>query len=171
MPSFTFPTVGPLCLSSPPTRYGRSVSRTIGIFRCARHEYLWWTANRPSRSSSFHFSPIPCNLPLRFVSRLSRHVGQAGSVSCPPPWLWFSVSTPHPLTITARRQLALKFPSYPRKYMPRFCSIRNAISFVPLVPYVPLVPLAERPQPIFHTLRGEKFVVRHGTKWSAVSHN
>ena len=55
----------------------------------------------------FRLPPIPCKLPLRFVSRLSRRVGLAGSVSRPSPGLWFSVSTPHPLTFTTRKQLAL----------------------------------------------------------------
>jgi len=56
---------------------------------------------------AFTLSPIPCKLHLRFVSRLSRRVGQAGSNSRPSPGLWFYVSTPHLLTITTRRQLAL----------------------------------------------------------------
>jgi hypothetical protein len=41
------------------------------------------------------------------VSRLSRRVVQAESNSRPSPGLWFYVSTPHPLTFTTRRQLAL----------------------------------------------------------------
>ena len=80
----------------------------------------------------FRLPPIPCKLPLRFVSRLSRRVGLAGSVSRPSPGLWFSVSTPHPLTFTTRKQLALPSSqvipvSTCPVLRPRWCPVRSPL--------------------------------------------
>ena len=113
MPGFTFPTVGPLCLSSPPTRYGCILaSRTTGtMIRC--------DCQSPFSELFFPFFSDTLQAPaLVCVPSLSaRWTGW--KLSHPPPGLWFSVSTPHLLTDDKEAIGSPKFPSYPRKYMPR----------------------------------------------------
>lgn len=109
MPGFAFPTVGPLDLGSPPSRPGHLPSPSV---LCSAT-----TAKSPSRIASLIArSPIPCSLP-RFVSRF-RLVGRrelllsnARALDQPVPLIFWHLSKE---TIGSP-----KFPSCPRRYMPR----------------------------------------------------
>ena len=56
--------------------------------------------------------------PLSFVSRFHGSPGRL-EFSYPLPGLLFFVSTPHLLTTAKETMGSPKFPSYPRRYMPR----------------------------------------------------
>ena len=115
MPGFAFPQI-----------YSGSLGPWFPTFP-ARRPYLHTpsvlcsatTTHRPSWVPSLLARPpVPCKLPLWFVSRLSRLTGQAG-LSCLAPGLLFSVSTPHLLTYRKETVGSPKFPSCPLQCMPR----------------------------------------------------
>jgi hypothetical protein len=115
MPGFTFPSVGPLCIGSPPSRTG---------FRQFIGTMIRYDCQQPfSGSFAFACPPIPCILlfhscPVFLGSLFGLELSRSA------PGLLFIVSTPSSdLRQGACRLLAIgrspKFPRCPRKHMPR----------------------------------------------------
>ena len=113
MPGFTFPTVGPLCLSSPPTQYGCSASRTIGtMIRC---DY-----QSPFSELFFPFFSDTLQAPSSVCvpSLSARWTGWKHLLSSARALVFRQ----YPSSSDDHGKEAIgspKFPSYPRKYMPR----------------------------------------------------
>jgi len=132
MPGFTFPTVGPLCISSPPTRYGRSASRTIGTmirYDCQSliSKFFIFVFLRYLASSLFGLCPVS----LGALDRLEALPSSARAL----------VFRQYPSSSDVHDKEAIgspKFPSYPRKYMPRsktpVVSCTLALSYPGLLP-------------------------------------
>jgi len=113
MPGFTFPTVGPLCISSPPTRYGRSASRTPGtMIRC--------DCQSPFSELFFPFFSDTLQAPSSVCvpSLSARWTGWKHL----PSFARALVFRQYPSSSDDYGKEIIgspKFPSYPRKYMPR----------------------------------------------------
>jgi hypothetical protein len=87
MPGFSFSTVGPLCVGSPPTRYGLPTSRTLGTM-------IRYDCQQPvSGFFAFARPPIPCIL---LFHSCPVFLGSPGGpeLSHPLPGLLFIVITP-----------------------------------------------------------------------------
>jgi hypothetical protein len=117
MPGFTFPSVGPLCIGSPPSRTGfRQFIGTMFSYDCQQPISGSFTFARP---------PIPCiSSFIRVPSYSARQAGWSSPTLCQGSCL---SSVPLPLTYDkepADCSQSDALPSYvieglPRKHMPR----------------------------------------------------
>ena len=110
MPGFSFPTVGPLCIGSPPSRYGLPASHTIGTM-------IRYDCQQPTLGSSL--SLVPQYLVLLFHS-CPVSLGSLFGLEFPYQHLGSCLSSV-PLLLTLYKETvgSPKFPCCPHEHMPR----------------------------------------------------
>jgi hypothetical protein len=131
MPGFSFPTVGPLCIGSPPTRYGLPASRTIGTmirYDC-QQPISGSLLSLVSRYLVLLFLLCPVSLGLLFgLEFSSQYLGSCLS------------SVPLLLTYHKETVGSPKFPRCPHEHLPRsqtpVVSYTLALSYLGLLPSV-----------------------------------